>query len=503
MEKIKSFKNASEFQEIFGLTAFGHRKNKLLLSLLKSKELWKRKNEFRSLFRKVVLLKSQQGLYDLIVEDIAWGYHDRGDKYLYLPILPAVRNNRYKTDNYSGVCEDGDTSKIRVLVPKSGQPNELVVRKTSPGKVLRQVIKDSEMRWLPETVVNFLCEQFAEKWRCYCSEKYSNLTLIVNDRFDKIYDSRWLNGDFGSCMTDVQGCVEFYSECGKFSAAYLKNEDDLIVARCVIFNEVFIEGSDNPIRLAERQYTRNSSGDNTLKRLLVKKLIDGGYIEGYKSVGAGCHSPHDFMWNDGSTLSDDMWIRCTPEEFAPYMDSFKWYKDSEHKAYNYAKRGYTHRLEETDGYLPGEEYCEVLCDGECHEVTRDEREENYVWDCDIEEYVHRDDYVSCAQCGNIVLNELYCDRTDNAAHYSEILEEYFCCEECRDDAVYSFVLDCIENGELENIPQSKWGEVVIINDTELKVTEEIYNAIHWSRLSDFKENEDGVLSYKEFVEADA
>ena len=44
MNKIQSFKNAQEFQELFGIQEHGNgvksRRNKILLALLKSKSVW-------------------------------------------------------------------------------------------------------------------------------------------------------------------------------------------------------------------------------------------------------------------------------------------------------------------------------------------------------------------------------------------------------------------------------------------------------------------------------
>ena len=40
MYKIKSFNNDKEFQEVFGKNQFGGRRNKILLTLLKSKGFW-------------------------------------------------------------------------------------------------------------------------------------------------------------------------------------------------------------------------------------------------------------------------------------------------------------------------------------------------------------------------------------------------------------------------------------------------------------------------------
>ena len=48
----------------------------------------------------------------------------------------------------------------------------------------------------------------------------------------------------------------------------------MVVARCVIFDEVHDENNGKTYRLAERQYS--TEGSETLKQVLVNKLIDAG-----------------------------------------------------------------------------------------------------------------------------------------------------------------------------------------------------------------------------------
>ena len=68
MNKIKSFNNAKEFKEIFGVNQFGCRKNKILLTLLKSKELWENREKFAYLFNEVCSLRSQHELFNVFME---------------------------------------------------------------------------------------------------------------------------------------------------------------------------------------------------------------------------------------------------------------------------------------------------------------------------------------------------------------------------------------------------------------------------------------------------
>lgn len=88
--------------------------------------------------------------------------------------------------------------------------------------------------------------------------------------------------------------------------------------------------------MLERQYSSNE--DNTLKRLLIDKLIQGKYIDGYKTVGASCSDADAFVDIDGNSLRDrkfEIKCRLSEEDTLSYQDSFKWYDYDKDKAYNY------------------------------------------------------------------------------------------------------------------------------------------------------------------------
>lgn len=151
----------------------------------------------------------------------------------------------------------------------------------------------------------------------------------MDDNFSDIYDSDECEGDFYSCMTD-KDYHYFYRDSVDTSAAYLKNEQGKIIARCVIFNKVYEEGTNKIWSLAERQYSTNQ--DDMLKRALVNALIIGGYIDGYKQVGYDCHHSRSFVDIEGDSLEDNnFYIDCNlgTEDTLSYQDSFKWYDMSE------------------------------------------------------------------------------------------------------------------------------------------------------------------------------
>ena len=68
MEKITSFSNVKEFQEIFGKNQFGGRKNKILLTLLKCKDFWDYREDFKYFFEDVTSMKSQQYLFKSVLD---------------------------------------------------------------------------------------------------------------------------------------------------------------------------------------------------------------------------------------------------------------------------------------------------------------------------------------------------------------------------------------------------------------------------------------------------
>lgn len=82
----------------------------------------------------------------------------------------------------------------------------------------------------------------------------------------------------------------------------------------------------------ERQYASNK--DDTLKRLLIDKLIHGEYIDGYKVIGASCRDADAFVDISGNSLKNKKFeIDCQLDihDTLSYQDSFKWYNHSKKK----------------------------------------------------------------------------------------------------------------------------------------------------------------------------
>ena len=490
-----NFKNYQEFQELFGIVEHGNgvksRKNKILLSLLKSKELLHLRATYapvRYVMQEFYRRKPGESTYMAFYRwmgDYVRGY----EAFLSVNSLSALRslvydlmrtNGRYRielngntfcsqfyeTDDFNGLCEDGDERSIRYRNIERDR-----IFKMRAGKFFRKLIDEKDFaELLPEAIKIWLAEDFAEEWKAYAAQnvKTSQYELHVDDNFSDIYDSSCLSGDFCSCMVN-RNYHSYYENCVKAKAAYLTNEDDMIVARCIIFPEVHVAGSDKVLRLAERQYA--TSCDDKLKRQLIIALINAGEIDGYKRVGAGCSDNTAFVDINGNPLeSTDLWIECNvgDDDSVSYQDSFRYYNCGRRKAYNCDGYSYDYDLATTEGSI-GERYWSEYCseyipeDDAVYVETRDDYfwRDQVVWarvwrsyygdfqgqDCYEEdcieiggswyyagenaEYPEDHGLVACPYCGDY----FPCSDDD---HYSEITEKYYCCDSCVEDAEQSF-----------------------------------------------------------------
>ena len=95
------------------------------------------------------------------------------------------------------------------------------------------------------------------------------------------------------------------------------NETGKIIARCVIFTEVY-DADGEVWRYAERQY---SVGCNDVyKQALVDALIQAGEIDCFKKVGASCHDCHAIVDVHGNSLADKKFNYIHPCSTYPESD---------------------------------------------------------------------------------------------------------------------------------------------------------------------------------------
>lgn len=454
---IKSFSNYEEFKDVFGLVEHGNgvksRKNKILLGALKDRQFVHfclKMDLLSGLFSSTNMseLKEYVRRYLSLFSD--------GNNILRfdLPSVSAIQSYKYRLDNRNGLCDDFDVECVRYVNNETDR-----VYKMKAGKFITKLIEESDAtNRLPEQIKRWVGEEFAREWKAYATAnmpKEENFTLHVGDSiedFSSIYDSDKCVGDFGSCMVD--DCQYwFYVNCVKASAAYITNAGGKIVARCVIYDEVTVEETEEILRLAERQYSKD--GDNVLKQILIDKLIAEGRIDGYKRIGASCHDAMDFVLNDGTPFRKRMSIENSIDfgDTVSYQDSFKWLDIKDGTAYNY-EFGYDYDdLAITDDTLPdahlGRRYCEydeewydeeeVSYDdyNECYipdrhaasaiyngrEITIDDRrvEDDFMWSKGRNKYIYHD------ECTYIGYKDDY--YPDEDVVYNDYTEEYILVED--------------------------------------------------------------------------
>ena len=424
---IKSFSNYEGFKEVFGFVEHGNgvksRKNKILLGMLKDRKFihYCLKDESKVKILSITSMAELKNYLKSYMQD-----NTEGKFYMFFDFtsVRSICSNLYKLDNLHGICEDMDTNCVRYV-----NTERCKVFKMKAGKFITNILNESAKTCiLPEQAKRWIGEEFAREWKAYASSKMpdiENLTLHVGDSiydFKNIYDGSMYKGYFGSCMTDNDQ-YDFYKNAIDASAAYLEDIDGHIVARCIIYNEVVIENTGEVLRLAERQYS--SRENDILKQVLVDRLIDGGFIDGYKRVGASCHDSMDFVRNNGDSLNERMRISNSIEEgdTLSYQDTFKWLDINKGLAYNYEKCGFTHTLDTTDSTLEedhdGMTYCEYdeeWYDDDC--VTFDDYHD---------EYIHCDDATDAIYNGRTITIDRR--RTDDFC-YSEYHDKWIYEGEC-------------------------------------------------------------------------
>lgn len=549
-----NFKNYEEFKEIFGFVEHGNgvvsRKNKILLALYKSKfalrahirymayasdlDLYSKSHDryYRIRYkdnadnRNIERWKRMYRGYDCRLSD-RYDYFDKNCYFLTFKTLAELKgylyqmldsydmakstacelilNNlclyspKFKTDKMRGICEDGTVNAVRYINTENGK-----VFKMKAGKMFNHIMENNKLfDEMPEQIKRWLSEEWVGAWNEYANSVINpgDCNLHVDDDFEAIYSSdRYANGDFHSCMVD-DGQWKFYRDAVKAKAAYTTDEDGNILARCILFTEVREDGSDKIWRLAERQYSVDSNLG--LQRQLVRKLIDGGYIDGYKSVGASCHDANDFVDNDGKDLSGKKFsIVCNlyRGDVLSYQDSFKWYDEENHVAYNYGDfdsnldtTSDTYEVDDDDEHN-GEVYSEYH---ECY-ISEDDayyvnsREDYFysgevvyakVWngsrfyeeDCFEDDCLYIDnEYYYAGHCAespedyNIAkcpsCNEFF---IKSDGYYSDYTEEYYCCGECLDDA--------------ETYAHERNGEVYVEYDGGWFDSDDVISAREWSK----------------------
>lgn len=429
-----------DFNYLFGMESHGNgvksRKNKILLQHLKNRSLikWCRGHNDFSLLHIRSMAELKQMVLSYIRET---GKADTNLPHKVILIGNTYWSSQYRTDHMEGLCEDFDKRAVRYVNIKSEH-----VFKMKAGKFFTAIIKETELgQILSEQVINWLSEEFTQDWQTYTFGQTPDVELHVDDNFELIYDEDACK-DFRGCSCMVgKDRHSFYSDAVAAKAAYLLDIDGYVLARAILFTDVF-DQDGNKWRLLERQYSRESN--EVLKRLLVDLLIKGGHIDGYKQIGAGCSESRAFVANDGTSLSDMKFsISCelNTSDILSYQDSFKFYDYDNSIAYNYPDAPHNYELDTTDYNLDGE------YDDDDDEDDDDEYDDYHDYRCaetqlcyyhgnevyvDVDnlgdfieidgDYYHTDDCTQCDQCGEWLVK--------SDALYNSEAEAFFCTSEC-------------------------------------------------------------------------
>ena len=431
-----NFKNYEEFKELFGERSFENgnkqRDNKILLRVLQDRNTLKLTHSDNTNVRRLYsyLVKSRSNEEALIHLYAFLTSKPHTDCWEICLAGKCFFSSMYELDELNGICVNGETNKVRVRCLTGN--NEGKILRVKVGKFFSSIL--NEYCYLPLQLRRYAEEDFSRLFISYAERNRNEMRLVVDRDFRFIYDSDNFvdEGDFDSCMTDKDN-YNFYTDSVDAHAASLQNEDGQILARCIIFDCVK-DGYGNRYRLAERQNSVNCN--DTLKQILVDKLIEEGYIDGYKRVGAGCRDHSDFILNDGTELCNKtLHIRCNlhDDDYMAYMDSFKYYNETEEIAYNKVSCDHISVLNDTDEIFRSDFrwsnfYDEYVNIDNCVLVPTHDNEYILEEDC-IKihgEWYYEKDVVTCPYCG-----EMFYKESDDAV-YEQSHGQYFCSEYCHE-----------------------------------------------------------------------
>lgn len=299
-------------------------------------------------------------------------------------------SNSYYLDENDGATFNDDTGRmVSVIDDKTGKKVVLNI-----GRLLRMCAIDMMAAdTLGESLTNYVIEEQTKK---YISERAaSEYDLKLDDDFEYIYNSyNHINGaGFGSCMVN-DGYHTFYSNCcDAQAAALIHRPTGKMAARCIVWSSAKSEETGKVYRLAERQYSAESSV--VLMQMLVSKLYAAQKIDGHRPASGG----RTFVDVDGKVIGGILSVPCNIDydEYVSYQDSFYLYDYQAKRAYNGRLNGSQNFLEldTTGGRLEGLNYDEyndeyttdsLILVNIYNSVTKDYRQyyvsEDYARECD-------------------------------------------------------------------------------------------------------------------------
>ena len=315
--------NYEDFQKVFGgRKRSGRIINKILLSF------WKHRFKIDGNWS-ATQIKSMDDLYELVISNLCDKAKRDGIRPFFLlkNEMKALELTEYDYPDYDRSIMDFENIRVK----KVGK--HVMV---TPGRIFRDACRILN-GGLPDDVITYCSERFTAEYRAQFEN--SNYELHVDDNFQDIYTSSKLSGNFGSCMNDRDN-YSFYQKLDA-KAAYLKSvETGLIAARCILYTKVYREGSDKTYRYAERQYS--DGNQEILKHLLVSRLIKEGYIDMYKTIGAGVSEITAIRDLSGGSIENPrFYIKCDigKNDRVSYMDTFRYYYPDHKIAANFYYEG--------------------------------------------------------------------------------------------------------------------------------------------------------------------
>lgn len=405
------FKDYKEFQEVFGTPK--NRSNSIFLQTYKHFIRTGRKREFELAFP-IVNVRNLCTHMETTLRRNPKGLN--GQIHLLKQFYPT---ERFELDENGGVCEDLDVGAVRYLNDKGR------VYKMKTGKFMRSILKENGIiEMYGEVLSNYYIEQFGISWREYTSKL--DVRLVLDEDFDFIYSSRnYASGSMGSCMTD-EDRSEFWNNAVSAMAASIVNNDGLILARCVVWTNVYNSDTGEQIRYADRQYSVD--GEESYKRRLVRMLIDAGEIDAYKEFGAGVSDTRAIVDIHGESMAHcalTVDMNLDSGDVVSYMDTFRYYDINSRTSSNFDD-DYTHELDSTNTYFEGgrnyDEYNDEYTDDEIVHLYVYSSWNGYYYDSTVAEGYAEDNFVW--------VDRLYGWATD--AYYSELMDEHLPMDEYED-----------------------------------------------------------------------
>lgn len=272
---------------------------------------------------------------------------------------------------------------------------------------LARIENKDEIIHIPDVVKNRVIECFSIAWTAYADG--GEFTLHIDKNFHAIYSSDECDGNFHSCMTDM-GFETFYEAIPEANACYITNEDGLIVARAILWNDVD-GGNGNRYRLLDRLYSTDQN--ERLQTILLNKVLAEQKCDLYKPVGCACSDATDILTADGVCFDGVLriWYDLEPMEYVPYLDTFKYYSENGNFATNDEYIEYDYNLTGTGGENPSQNYCNYFDE---HFSGRSIHSDYH--DSDFEDY---DDRITYSDYEYDVLV-----KDDDDVCYSEALDDY-------------------------------------------------------------------------------